>query len=264
MRGAAASLCRIVVISVSLVCAQCSQGLSSDDRFLDSDGVAIRYRVSGTGPPVILIHGFGETLERWHSTGVIRILSPHFRVITFDVRGHGRSGKPRGLESYGRELAGDVVRLIGDIGAAKAHVVGYSMGALVALDVAVLHPNHVLSVVLGGAGLNTPETRAEFERQADAFEQGKVEIRNGQDAGALAALLRGLALLSEEEVRRITIPMAVVIGANDGFMPNVHRLARVRPSTAVVVIPDANHATAIDRPEFARALIDILSKYTPQ
>ena len=252
---------RLVALWACLACGQAETvGQSNEDRFFDSNGVRIRYQVWGQGPPVILIHGFGESLESWQRAGIVGALSPHFQVIAMDVRGHGRSDKSHDQKFYGAELSADVVRLLRYLGATKAHIVGYSMGALVALDFAVLHQQHALSVVLGGAGWNPPETLNEFRQQAEAFEQGKVPGRDGDDAKALAALLRGLRVFSEEEVRRIQVPMAALIGSEDRFMANVGRLSRVRPRTQVTVIPDVDHASAPGHPKFSQALLAFLHK----
>lgn len=70
-------------------------------------------------------------------------------------------------------------------------------------------------------------------------------------------------MLSEEDVRRMRVPMAVLIGANDRFMPNVQRLTRVRPATQVTVIPDADHATAPSHQKFSEALLAFLLKQNP-
>lgn len=260
MKTGVATVGWLVAVWACLACGQAELSQSTEDRFFDSDGIRIRYQVWGKGPPVILIHGFGESLESWHRAGVVRALSPHFQVIALDVRGHGRSGKPHNKESYGAELSGDVVRLLRHLGITKTHIVGYSMGALVALDFAVLHQEHALSVVLGGAGLNPPETLDDFRQQAEAFEQGKVPGRDGDDAKALAAMLRGLRVLSEEDVRRIRVPMAALIGANDRFMANVRRLSRVLPGTQVTEIPGVDHAAAPGHPKFAEALLAFLLK----
>lgn len=250
-----------LLIWAFLACGQCAVGQPTQDRFMDSNGVRIRYQVWGQGTPVILIHGFGESLESWQHRGIVNVLSPHFQVIAIDMRGHGRSDKPHDLKSYGAELSEDVIRLLRRLGITKAHIVGYSMGALVALDLAVLHQEHVLSAVLGGAGWNPPETLSEFRQQAEAFEQGKVPTRDGDDTKALAALLRGLRVFSEEEVRRINVPMAALIGANDRFMPNVRRLSRVLPRLQVTVIPDVDHTTAPGHPKFGEALLAFLLKH---
>ena len=258
MKTCVATVGRLVAVWACLACSQATVDQSTPDRFFDSNGVRIRYQVRGEGPPVVLLHGFGETLESWDRAGVVRALSPHFRVITMDVRGHGRSDKPHDRKAYGTELAGDVARLLRQLGITKAHVVGYSMGALVALDFADLHQEHTLSVVLGGAGWNPPETLDDFKQQAEVYEQGKVPVREGDDAKALAALLRGLRVLSEEDVRRIRVPVAAIIGADDRFMANVQRLSRVLPDTQVTVIPGADHATAPSDPKFGEALLAFL------
>jgi pimeloyl-ACP methyl ester carboxylesterase len=248
----------ILALFACVLVANCGPEKNAQDRFFDSNGVRIRYQVSGQGPPVVLIHGFGETLERWRS--VVPALSPHFQVITMDVRGHGRSAKPRDAASYGTELAGDIARLLHHLGITKAHVVGYSMGALVALDFAIEHPERAASVVLGGAGWNPPEALQEFRTQAEAFEQGRFPPREGDDPKALAAMLRGIRTLSEQQVRSIKAPLAVLIGSNDRFMVNVRRLSRVQPAMQVVEIPGADHATAMDHPEFSTALLAFLRK----
>jgi pimeloyl-ACP methyl ester carboxylesterase len=128
------------------------------------------------------------------------------------------------------------------------------------LDVALLHQGYTLSVVLGGAGWNPPETLDEFRRQAEAFEKGQIPVREGDDAKALAAMLRGLRVLSEEEVRRIQVPVAALIGANDRFMANVRRLSGVLPGLKVMEIPDADHTTAPSHPKFAEELLAFLQK----
>lgn len=250
----------VLALCSCLVQVYCKPEQRTQDRFFDSNGVRIRYQVTGKGAPVVLIHGFGETLERWQSAGVVSALSPHFQVITFDVRGHGSSGKPRDPKSYGTELAADVVRLLQHLNVDKAHIVGYSMGAMVALDFAILHQDEALSVILGGAGWNPPEALDEFRKQAEAFERGTVPTRNEEEAKALAALLRGLRGLSEQEVRKINVPMAALIGSNDRFMPNVRRLSSVLPQLKVIAINGADHGTAMSHPEFSSALLAFLQQ----
>jgi hypothetical protein len=124
----------ILALCACVASLHCGPAKKTQDRFFDSNRVQIRYQVAGEGPPVVLIHGFGETLERWQSAGVVSALAPHFQVITFDVRGHGGSDKPHDRQSYGTELAADIDRLLRHLNVPKAHIVGYSMGAMVALD----------------------------------------------------------------------------------------------------------------------------------
>src|SRR5262245_24404020 len=114
--------CRAGMVLLPLFLWPAPAAQAAGDQSLDVNGLRIRYQVSGQGPPVVLLHGFGETLEVWSQHGIVRPLTPEFRVMTMDVRGHGRSAKPHATASYGRELAEDVVRLLDHVGAAKAHV----------------------------------------------------------------------------------------------------------------------------------------------
>jgi pimeloyl-ACP methyl ester carboxylesterase len=180
-----------------------------------------------------------------------------------DLRGHGRSGKPHDPASYGAELAADVVRLLSHIGATKAHVVGYSLGGLIALDVAALQEKHALSVVVGASGWPPPDALNNFRQRAEAFERELIPARDGRDNRALAALSRGLRVLSAEQVRSIKIPLAVIIGADDPFVADAHRLSDAVPNTQVVIIPAANHETALGHPTFAAALLSFLLKQSP-
>jgi pimeloyl-ACP methyl ester carboxylesterase len=85
-------------------------------------------------------------------------------------------------------------------------------------------------------------------------------VREGDDARALAALSRGLRVLGEEDIRRIKIPLAVILGADDPFMANAQRLSRAVPDTEIVLIPAADQRGAIWHPKFAEALLAFLLK----
>jgi pimeloyl-ACP methyl ester carboxylesterase len=250
---------QMAAVGAFLLASHCSRTVGPTDRFLDSDGVTIRYEVTGGGPAVVLVHGFGETLERWHSAGVVRALKSEFQVMAFDLRGHGRSGKPTDPDSYGSTVSGDLLRVMDEVGARHAHVVGYSLGAFVVLDFAVSHSARVRSIVLGGAGAPPDDAPAEFERQARVVES-RVPPGDDQSANALAALLRGFRTPGDAEVSRIAVPVAALIGANDHFKPSVERLSRLLPHVEVTVIPDSNHATARDHPQFTEALLVFLRK----
>src|SRR5262249_36496585 len=115
--------------SSSLVCALAivaqSSALSAQSRFLDANGVRIHYTVTGTGPAVVLIHGWGLNLREW--TDQIAALSPHYRVIAFDRRGFGKS---TGDSDPSAEPA-DVRALLDTLGIRSATLVAHSAGAVV-------------------------------------------------------------------------------------------------------------------------------------
>jgi pimeloyl-ACP methyl ester carboxylesterase len=139
------------VIACSVVLAPTSS-YGADDQFFDSNGVKIRYTVEGQGEPVLLIHGFTASIEmQWGIPGIIKALANDYQVIALDNRGHGKSGKPHDPKSYGMEMVEDAVRLLDHLKIKKAHVVGYSMGAMITNKLLTTYPDRVICATLGGA-----------------------------------------------------------------------------------------------------------------
>src|SRR5262249_13806628 len=129
-------LLSLIVASVPLIS---SQSFGADDprpQTFDSKGVAIQYTVEGKGEPVVLIHGLYASAQiNWRAPGVIRLLATNHLVIAMDVRGHAGSGKPEQENAYGVEMAEDVIRLLDHLKIEKAHLVGYSMGGMIAIKI---------------------------------------------------------------------------------------------------------------------------------
>ena len=100
----------------------------------DSAGVKIHYAIQGQGDPVILIHGlYSNGRMNWDAPGTTALLAKHFRVITLDCRGHGRSDKPEADDAYGTNMVEDVIRLMDHLKIKKARVGGYSMGGMISM-----------------------------------------------------------------------------------------------------------------------------------
>ena len=111
------------------------------------NGVNLRYEIHGSGYPLILIVGFGATLDLW-SSDFVGPLAEFFQVIIFDNRGVGGSTAPEGRVSM--ELyAQDVIGLMDKLGLTKAHVLGISMGGMIAQQLAVSYPDRLSKLVLG-------------------------------------------------------------------------------------------------------------------
>ena len=102
-------------LMLALVC-WCLLGTAAgraESGFFDSKGVKLHYTVEGQGEPVLLIHGFAVNDQlNWVIPGIVKALAKDYRVITYDNRGHGRSGKPHEAKHYGLEMIEDVVRLL--------------------------------------------------------------------------------------------------------------------------------------------------------
>ena len=120
--------------------------------------MTIAYFDVGDGEAIVLLHGFSvSAAEMWTKkpfvqSPIISALAKEYRVLAPDLRGHGSSDKPHDPKMYGREIAEDVVRLLDHLNVAKAHVVGYSMGATVAGNLLVNHSDRLLSVTFAGGG----------------------------------------------------------------------------------------------------------------
>ena len=110
---------------------------------VEADGVSIWYEVAGQGRPVILLHGFPDSGRLWRHQ-VPALAESGFQVIVPDLRGYGLSDKPEAVESYSLPaLAGDVLAVLGDAGAGRAHVVGHDWGAALAWVLASLAPDRI-------------------------------------------------------------------------------------------------------------------------
>jgi len=108
------------------------------------NNTGIYCEITGQGEPLLFIHGLASSSRSWKKQ--VPLFSQHYRVITFDIRGHGRSDKH--IEPYSIELfAADTVELLKALGVGLTHVVGFSMGGMIAFQMAVDAPELVRSLV---------------------------------------------------------------------------------------------------------------------
>src|SRR5262245_5673467 len=110
-----------------------------------SDGARIHYEVHGSGDPVLLIMGLGSNAYGWHRT--LPWMSQRYQAIAFDNRGTGRSDVPPGEYTIA-QMADDAAAVIDAVGHARAHIVGASLGGMIAQRFAVTHPERVRSLLL--------------------------------------------------------------------------------------------------------------------
>jgi pimeloyl-ACP methyl ester carboxylesterase len=113
--------------------------------------ITLHYWQVGEGPPVILIHGFGGNLELWHLK-LVPTLRQKYQVVTYDLRGHGRSDQPPSGYTT-RDMADDLMGLMDALNIEHAHMVGHSLGADIALHTALIAPERVDKMVLIEAGI---------------------------------------------------------------------------------------------------------------
>ena len=109
------------------------------------NGINIDYRIDGQGYPLVMIMGFSSPRSGWASQ--LPFFKKHFQVITFDNRGVGKSDKPNGPYTT-RMMADDVVALMDNLSIKKAHIMGASMGGMIAQELAINYPERVIKLVL--------------------------------------------------------------------------------------------------------------------
>src|SRR5215472_4406008 len=120
--------------------------------YADNNKVRVHYRIEGgNGRPLVLQHGFTESIEDWSECGYVDVLKCQYRLIMIDARGHGGSGKPHDPEAYRLETrVRDVVTVLDDLGIERAHFWGYSMGGWIGFGMAAFAPERVDRLVIGG------------------------------------------------------------------------------------------------------------------
>jgi hypothetical protein len=216
----------------------------------DAKGVAIHYLALGAGPPVVLIHGLGSSaLLNWRLPGIMDALAQRHTVIAFDLPGHGESDKPTDASAYGVQMAEDAALLLDHLHLPKAQVVGYSLGGLVALKLAAIHPDRVTALSLGGIG---------WMRDAGSSSKAEELLPSGAPGLLPLACIRSIPelALSEPELRALKLPVKLFIGENDPVRKtHLPALQAVRPDWPVVAISDAGHISAVTKPQFRDELV---------
>ncbi|MBX9652874.1 alpha/beta hydrolase [bacterium] len=263
--------------------------LPPDRHEFDSDGVRIHYLDKGEGEPIILIHGFGANLDvNW--AGIINRLSQDYRVIAIDNRGHGRSHKPHETEDYGIEMVNDVIRLMDHLKIKKAHIVGYSMGALISGKFLAEHPDRVISAVIGGMGWlqiddqwkklmddvassldqgNGPIPLLEFlhpgegETKQQEIERINTVFKFANDQKALAACIRSFPqfAIEKETLEKNERPTLCIIGDRDPFKPYADKTGEIMGNVKVVIIPGGDHNGTPRKAEFLQQLKTFLDSH---
>jgi pimeloyl-ACP methyl ester carboxylesterase len=246
---------------------------------IDRDGVNIYYEVHGSGPPLLLTHGYSSTSAMWQ--GQIEALSKHHKLVLWDMRGHGRSDYPTEAAAYSEALTvADMAALLDEVGADTAIVGGLSLGGYMSLAFYRAHPGRVraLLIIDTGPGFKKDEAREAWNARArdtgDRFErEGLAVLKSAsrerssvihRDALGLARAARGMLIQRDarviEQLPDIRVPSLVVVGADDTpFLAASDYMAAKIPGAKKVVIPAAGHAVNIDQPQaFIDAVLPFL------
>ncbi len=175
------------------------------------------YEVSGRGPPVVLVHGLGmnRSMWRWPEPALARL----FRIVRYDLLGHGDSDKPRGAYAMDR-MVGQVMELADHLKLERFGLVGFSLGGLIVQAAALAHPDRVAALVI----LNAAHDRTPAEREA-VLKRVEQAARDGPQATIEAAIGRwfttGFAASHPEVIERVR---SWILANDPAVYPQVYRL----------------------------------------
>ena len=191
------------------------------------------------GPPVVLLHGFATSTERtWREPGWFDLLKDaRRRAFGIDLLGHGEADKPTDPADYD-DLVSPVMTQFPET---PADVVGYSLGARTALQVAMQHPERVNRLVLAAVGRNLVDSdeQALAGHAAEHFES--LITTPGNDADALRACIsRERRPFTADDLSMVRVPCLIIIGSDD-FAGPAEPLAEMLPDAKVKVLPGIDH-----------------------
>lgn len=245
--------------------------------YLDRAGVRIHYHVTGQpggGLPVLLSHGFGASTAMWEPN--LAALGAARQVITWDMRGHGRSGAPDDPGEYTHAACvADMTALLDSRGISHAVVGGLSLGGYLSLAFYLAHPERVAALMLfdTGPGFRNDQARQEWNERAvataerlerDGLSAAQAPLHDSAKGLALAA--RGMLTQHDariiESLPSITVPVLVLVGARDrAFLGAADYVAAKIPGARHSVIPDAGHTVNSDASAaFDRAVLSFLGE----
>ena len=250
------------------------------------------YEEAGRGEPLVLIRGLGSDLQAWALQ--VPALAKHFRVITYDNRGAGRSSAPDRPYSI-KQMAGDACALLDHLGIEKAHVLGFSMGGYIAQELVIANPDRVEKLILlataasiDGYGRAIVQTLMDIRRSnmsreqivrnqapflyspellddAARYERAILNSLNNpyaqDDVGFLRQAEAILGFDASDRAATIQCQTLVAVGADDILVPprNSEKLAKLLPSATLKVL-SGGHIGCVEYPaEYNAAFIEFLS-----
>lgn len=223
------------------------------DPVITPDGTRLHIieRGPADGDVVLAVHGFASSAEaNWITAGWERPLTDAgYRLVAFDLRGHGESDRPADSEAYRlTTLADDALRVLDAVGAASAHWLGYSLGSRIGLEVARQAPDRLRTLNLGGtAGADPAPER--LIAMADSL---------GTDHPALRAFATGVSAEAPPMPDApLGIPTLLVVGGDDSIAVGAPQLA-ARLRARFLEVPGRTHANAITSRAFKEAVLENL------
>jgi len=258
------------------------------------DGTRLHYETFGrrSAPAVLMIQGLGADKHGWDMQRFV--LAGRYYVIAFDNRGAGRSDKPFGSYSMD-QMSDDAIAVLNAVPVSAAHVVGASMGGVIAQFMAVRHPERVLSLTLACTACRDHQWRRDLMKRwmQTALERGMPALAHeaarwvmaprsfrrlvptfgwlgplamGRPAHAFAAQVRAILATDEslaDELSNIDVPTLVIVGNQDILTPrgDSEEIAERIPGAELVVVSGAAHGFMVEHAStFNRILLEFLRR----
>ncbi|HEY4264598.1 MAG TPA: alpha/beta fold hydrolase [Micropepsaceae bacterium] len=243
-----------------------------------SDGTDIAYDCMGDGLPLVLIHGFGANRNiTWSNTNWYQTVQrARHKLIAIDCRGHGESEKPHEPADYDEErMAMDVIAVLAALEIPEVDVMGYSMGAQIAIRLMHDAPGRVRRTILAGIGENyfRPSKDAVESIAAGLLAKDATEVTDpvareyrsfcekaGDDLVAMAACIRRpRRIFPPEELRALAQKVLVVCGEQDDTAGSPGPLSDAFRDAATLIVPKRNHHSTVGDRSFKDAVVAFLA-----
>ena len=232
---------------------------------------------SGAAPAAVLVHGMAtDTLASWYLTLAHPLATAGFRVVMYDLRGHGHTERP--TEGYALDdFVDDLAALLAALDVTgPIHLLGNSFGGTIAFGYAVRHPERVVAIAaiesapptaewftrvaaqLDRAATYLPHAHALAEIRAERGELASRRARTARDVLATTSLVRDLPasrLPSEERIAALGCPTLWVYGGDSPMVELAHEVGRLLPLARIVTVPDQRHSLLVDKPDTVRSIV---------
>ena len=231
-----------------------------------ANGVKLYYETYGQGPPLLLLHGNGETISSFRNQ--IAALAAHYQVIAVDTRDHGNSARTRGRLTYDL-FADDMRALLDSLRVPAAYVLGWSDGGNTGLSLARRYPGRVRALVTMGANLFADTTAVDAKTLKEVRQMYRLTSVVGpfkqefHRAHRLTALLLHYPQMTPAQLQTIRTPTLVLAGEKDIIKrKHTELIARSIPGAQVIILPGVTHYAPQEKPdEFNRAVLEFLARH---
>ena len=210
-------------------------GLYEARELVRVNGVCLRYAAAGSGAPVILVHGNGESHDLFE-TQISQLTAAGCRVYAPDSRGHGASEPVR--EYHYADMAEDMFQFIQALGLSSPALYGHSDGGIIGLLLALSHPGALSALAISGTNLSPAGLIPDFLRECREI--------NERAPDPLLTLMLTEPCIDPKALAQITIPVLVTVGEHDLILPSeTETIVSHLPNARLAVVKGADHGSYI-------------------